>query len=69
MKIPFLKGKLTAISVAVLTLLQTPNLLSDITSSAQVFADNTEKPLSILSLVAAAGVIWGGFRRALNYFQ
>jgi hypothetical protein len=35
--------------------------------TAQVFAQNAEKPISYLSLVAAAGVIWGGIRRATGY--
>lgn len=67
-KQPILKGKLTAISVGLLTLFQTPNLLSDLSSVASTFAENAEKPISILSLIAAAGVIFGAFRRGVNYF-
>ena len=68
MKEPVLKGKLTKLSAAFLTIVQIPNLLSDLSKSAEVFAENAEKPISVLSVVAAAGVIWGGFRRAVNYF-
>lgn len=67
-KQPFLKGKLTALSVALLTLVQTPNLLSDLSNVAATFAENAEKPISIVSLVAAAGIIFGAFRRGVNYF-
>lgn len=68
MKEPFLKGKLTALSVALLTLVQTPNILSDLSNVAATFAENAEKPISIVSLIAAAGVIFGAFRRGVNYF-
>ena len=69
MKNPILKGKLTKISAALFALVQIPNLLSDLSSSAEVFSNAAQMPVSIVSLVAAAGVIWGGFRRALNYFN
>ena len=69
MKEPFLKGKLTAISVALLTLVQTPNLIGDLSSVAATFAENAEKPISIVSLIAAAGVIFGAFRRTAGYFS
>lgn len=67
-KQPILKGKLTALSVALLTLVQTPNLLSDLSKVAATFAENAEKPISIVSLVAAAGIIYGAFRRGVDYF-
>lgn len=63
----FLKGSLTKLSAALLMLIQTPNLLSDVSYTAQVFAENSEKPISYLSLVAALGIIWGGIRRATGY--
>jgi len=66
-KNPFLKGKLTKISAALLVLVQSPNLFSDISSTAQVFAENADKPVAYISIVAAAGILWGGIRRALNY--
>lgn len=65
---PFLKGKLTAISLAMFTLIQTPNLLSDLSKTADTFADASAQPISVLSFVAALGIIWGGVRRAANYF-
>ena len=68
MKEPFLKGKLTALWLGVLTIAQTPNIVGDIYGSAAVFAENVEKPISIVSLVAAAGIIYGAFRRGFNYF-
>ena len=67
-KQPILKGKLTAIWLGVLTLVQTPNILGDLSSTAEVFAQNAEKPISLVSLVAAAGIIYGAFRRGVNYF-
>ena len=67
-KEPFLKGKLTKLSAAILGILQMPNLLSDISETTSVFAENVGQPISYLSIVAAAGVIWGGIRRTLNYF-
>lgn len=66
-KNPILKGKLTKISAALFAIVQTPGLLSDISMTAQVFTESAEKPITYLSLVAAAGVIWGGIRRAVNY--
>jgi hypothetical protein len=63
-----LKGKLTKLSAALLALMQTPNLIADVTNSAEVFAASVEQPVSVISVVAAAGVIWGGIRRAFNYF-
>ena len=59
-KEPFLKGALTKISAALLLLVQSPNLLADLSDASKVFAENSEQPIAILSLVAAAGVIWGG---------
>jgi hypothetical protein len=66
-KNPILKGKLTKISAALFALVQTPGLLSDISMTAQVFTESAQQPITYLSLVAAAGVIWGGLRRAINY--
>jgi hypothetical protein len=68
MKEPFLKGKLTAISLAILTLVQTPNLIGDLSNAGKAFAENAEKPISVVSLVAAVGIIYGAFRRAAGYF-
>lgn len=68
MKQPFLKGKLTKLSAAFLAIIQTPNLFADLSDSAAVFAENADKPISVLSLAAAAGVVWGGIRRAFGYF-
>lgn len=68
MKEPFLKGKLTALWLGVLTVVQTPNILGDLSKTAETFAENAEKPISIVSLVAAAGIIYGAFRRGVNYF-
>lgn len=65
----FLEGKLTAVSLAFTTLIQIPNLLSDLTRTADVFAESANMPLTYLTLVGAAGIIWGGFRRAFNYFK
>lgn len=67
-KQPFLKGKLTAISLAIFTLIQTPNILGDLSQTADVFAQSAAQPISILSFVAALGIIWGGLRRAAGYF-
>ena len=67
-KQPFLKGKLTALSLALFTLIQTPNLLGDLSQTAEVFAQSAAQPISILSIAAAAGIIYGGFRRAFGYF-
>lgn len=64
---PILKGKLTKISAALFALVQIPGLLSDISLTAQVFNESAQQPITYLSLVAAAGVIWGGIRRAINY--
>jgi hypothetical protein len=62
------KGKLTKLSAALYAAAQTPNALADTLSIADTFANAAETPLSIVSLVAAAGVIWGGIRRAFDYF-
>jgi len=64
-----LKGKLTKISATLLALFQIPNLLSDLSGATATFAENAEKPLSVVSVVAALGIIYGGFRRAFNYFD
>lgn len=68
-KQPFLKGALTKVSAALLMLVQSPNLLADISAAGKIFAESSQQPIAIISLVASAGVIWGGFRRAFNYFQ
>ena len=68
MKQPFLKGRLTALSLALFTLIQTPNLLGDLSQTAETFSQAAAQPISFLSLVASAGVIWGGIRRAAGYF-
>ena len=67
-KQPFLKGKLTKLSAAFFAIVQIPNLLSDLSESAETFAQASQAPTTVLSLAAAAGVIWGGLRRAFNYF-
>lgn len=67
-KQPILKGKLTALSIALFTLIQTPNLLGDLSQTAETFSKAAAQPISVLSLAFAAGIIWGGFRRAAGYF-
>jgi len=51
---PFLKGKLTKLSAAFIAIIQTPNLFSDLSDSAAVFAESAATPISVLSLAAAA---------------
>jgi len=63
-----LQGKLTKISAALFAIVQLPNLFGQLSQTAEVFAINASEPISVLSLVAAAGVIWGGIRRAFDYF-
>lgn len=67
-KQPFLKGKLTAISVAAFVVSQLPEILSDLQGAGSVFQDAANAPMSVLALVAAGGTIWGAGRRLLNYF-
>jgi len=67
-KPPFLKGKLTAISVAGFIATQLPGIIQDLMGSSAVFSDAANASFSVLSLVAAAGTIWGAGRRAFNYF-
>jgi hypothetical protein len=68
MKKPLLQGKLTAISVAILTAAQSPEIIGQVISIPQTFQAAANGPLGVVSLVAAAGVIWGGLRRAFSYF-
>lgn len=63
-----LKGKLTKISAALWAVLQSPEALAEFSKTAETFAANAEAPISYLSLVAAAGVIWGGLRASFDYF-
>ena len=69
MKEPFLKGKLTAGSVAVLVLSQLPELAGELAKVPETFQNATQAPLSVVGLVAALGVIYGGIRRVFGYFQ
>ena len=65
---PILKGKLTKISAALYALAKSPELLADIYKTADTYNEASDQPLSYLAFVAALGVVWGGIRRAFNYF-
>ena len=69
MKKTFLQGSLTKVSAALLTLVQSPNLLAEVSATARVFSDNASAPISYASIVASIGIVFGAVRSAFNYFK
>lgn len=69
MKKPIIKGKLTAISMALLAVLQTPEIMADLLNAGVIFSGAAETGLDVGKLIASAGVIYGAIRRACGYFK
>ena len=66
---PFLRGKLTLLSAALMAFLEGPNVAEKAIEWINVFSKAADSPPSMLTLVAFLGMVWGIYRRRKGYFE